>query len=118
MVSHRQCPGDGLSSCFGVTLSWRHTLCSNCLEQFGNTRGEWPDWLYIRAAGIQDETNQDRRHDELEYFDEYPDASTHLGERGHFILVSASDDDPMDSGTIGGQHYDASMGWGSYSDVD
>jgi len=118
MASRRQCPGTGFSSCFGVTLSWRHTLCSNCLEQFGDDRREWPDWLYIRSASIQSEIDYDRGHDELEYFDEYPDASTHLGERGYFILASASDDDPIDSGTIDGQYYDASMGWGPYSDYD
>ena len=118
MVSRRQCPGAGLSSCFGATLSWSHALCSNCLEQFGGSRGDWPDWLYIRSASIQGELDSARRHDELEYFDEYPDAATPMGERGYFILASASDDDPMDSGTIDGQHYDASMGWGPYSDVE
>ena len=118
MVARRLCPGAGLSSCFGVTLSWRHALCSSCLERFGSDREEWPTWLYDRATSIQNEINRERRRDELEYFDEYPDKFTTLGERGFFIGDSASNDDPADSGVIDGQYYDASMGWGSYSDVD
>ena len=127
MTNHRECPGSGFPDCFGVTLSWRHSLCSNCLERFGGERKEWPDWLHTRASGIQNEINRDRRHDELEYFDEYPDEgafsspsmrSPALSTRGVYNFLSASDDDPADRGTIGGQHYDAGMGWGPYSDYD
>ena len=52
-----------------IKADW--TLCPTCLKYYGNDRSTWPEWLRDWSQSVNNEINQDRRHLDLELFDEY-----------------------------------------------
>ena len=78
-----------------IPQSW--SLCKECLEIYGTDRDDWPSWLSFAVADGQRVIDHNRTHDEVAYNDEYDYA-------GSFVVK--------------GQHYNPSMGWGPYSDVE
>ena len=83
----------------GARIPHNWSICKDCLEIYGADRDAWPAWLSFAVSDTQREIDYNRTHDDLEYDDEilYPGNNTHV---------------------IKGQHYNPSMGWGPYSDVD
>ena len=54
----------------GRYIGWKQSLCKTCLSKYGRKSIAWPDWLDRWVSSMQKEIDHDRRHDDLELYDE------------------------------------------------
>lgn len=52
-----------------LPIKWR--LCPDCFKVYGHKAKQWPEWLRDWSQSVNNEINQERRHLDLELFDEY-----------------------------------------------
>lgn len=56
--------------CCGLARGVKGDLCTDCLAEYGKDRTKWPEWLLFLVHDVRRETAYERRHHELEVFDD------------------------------------------------
>ena len=65
----------------GAEIPWKHSLCADCLRQYGRDRKDWPEWLLYLVREIQREVDYDRGHDDWEPREESANISRYPSEQ-------------------------------------
>lgn len=53
----------------GANIPINRSICGDCSKQYGSNSKLWPDWLKFLSQDNQKEVDRERRHDELELFE-------------------------------------------------